>query len=314
MSNILITGASGFIGSNLARKLVKSKNQISVIYRKQSNLWRIKDIISNLDVHMVDLDNFNTLKQKIKKIKPDIVYHFATYGVYPSQTSIATMIETNITCTINLIHALNDYGTLDKFVNLGSSFEYGPQANAIKENQCVNPVSPYSITKVSQTQFAKYYATKYTFSIVTLRLFHPYGMYEQPGRLISDIMSATIQNKILRLSSPYPRRDFIFIGDVIDALLKVTKTPKINGEIFNIGGGREYSVGEIVNLVQKITHKDLKILYDDKNQREFDKLGGRGFTNLEKTKKILNWKPTHSIKQGLSKTYEWYKKHIELYE
>lgn len=314
MSNILITGASGFIGSNLARKLVKSKNQISVIYRKQSNLWRIKDIISDLDVHMVDLDNFNALKQKIKKIKPDIVYHFATYGVYPSQTSITTMIKTNITCTINLMHVLNDYGTLDKFVNLGSSFEYGPKTNAIKENQCVNPVSPYSITKVSQTQFAKYYATKYNFSIVTLRLFYPYGMYEQPGRLISDIMSATIQNKILSLSSPYPRRDFIFIDDVINALLKVTKTPKINGEIFNIGGGREYSVGEIVNLVQKITHKDIQISYDDKNQRDFDKLGGRGFTNLEKTKKILNWKPTHSIKQGLAKTYDWYKKHIELYK
>lgn len=314
MSNILITGASGFLGSNLARKLVKSKNQISVMYRKQSNLWRIRDIISNLDSHIVNLDNLSLLKQEIKKIKPDIVYHFATYGFHPLQKNINAMIKTNIIGTINLIRALNENDQIDKFVNMGSFFEYGPKTNAIKENQCPNPVSPYSITKVAQTQFAKYFSTKNNFPIVTLRLFYPYGMYEQPGRLVSDIMIAAVQQKTLHLTSPNSRRDFIFIHDVINALLNVTKTPKINGEIFNIGGGKEYSIGEIVNLVQKIIHHDLKISYDNKKQREFDKRGGKGFANLEKTKKILHWKPTYSIKQGLSKTYDWYKKHIELYK
>jgi dTDP-glucose 4,6-dehydratase len=128
------------------------------------------------------------------------------------------------------------------------------------------------------------------------------------------MMIAAVQQKKLHLTSPNSRRDFIFIHDVISALLNVTKIPKINGEIFNIGCGKEYSIEEIVNLVQKIINHDLKISYDNNRQGEFDKSGGKGFANLEKTKKILHWKPTYSIKHGLSKTYDWYKKHIELYE
>ncbi|MGI0010799.1 MAG: NAD-dependent epimerase/dehydratase family protein [Nitrosopumilaceae archaeon] len=313
MSNILITGASGYIGSNLARRLSKSGNKISIFVRRESNLWRLKDIISYFDTHVIDISDVDVIKQKIKRIKPDIVYHSAAYGVYPSQQNLNMIIQTNIVGSVNLMKVLAEYNDLERFINIGSSFEYGPKLKAIRETEIIEPTTPYGIAKATQTHFAQYFAFQNDLPIVTLRIFTTYGIHEEPGRLISDIMLALIRKSTLSLGSPKVRRDFIYIDDVIDALLKTAKTKKIEGEIFNIGSGREYNLEEIVNLVKAITHMDLNILWDDKKQHELDRTGMRGFAHIEKAKKILHWKPRYSIKQGLLETYNWYRKNIDLY-
>jgi len=92
MKKILITGASGFIGANFTRRLVKKKKNVSILIRRKSNLWRIKDIISKVDKHVVDLENYSELNKVIEKIKPNIIFHLASYGVYPFEKNIETLV------------------------------------------------------------------------------------------------------------------------------------------------------------------------------------------------------------------------------
>ena len=88
MTRVLVTGSSGFIGSNLTRNLIKTEDQVNILVRKKSNLWRINDVISECNVHQADLLDFEEIRNIISKVKPEIVYHCASFGVYQNQKDI----------------------------------------------------------------------------------------------------------------------------------------------------------------------------------------------------------------------------------
>ena len=152
MTRVLVTGASGFIGSNLTRNLIKTEDQVSILMRKKSNLWRINDVISECNVHTADLLDFEEIRNIISKVKPEIVYHCSAFGVYQNQKDISKMTQTNVVGTSNLLMALRENSELERLVNLGSVFEYGSKSNSIKETDPTQPFDPYSVTKVSQTK------------------------------------------------------------------------------------------------------------------------------------------------------------------
>ena len=201
---------------------------------------------------------------------------------------------------------------LERLVNLGSVFEYGSKSNSIKETDPTQPFDPYSVTKVSQTKLVEEYSRQKKLPAVTLRIFTPYGIFEEPGRLISDLMVATVKKKPLKIRSRKSKRDFVYIDDVTSALIKASNKPGIEGEIFNIGSGSATSVEDLVNLVCKVTDINLEVSWPDENQRENDKMNANGFADIQKAKKI-DWKPEVSLKDGLSRTYEWFLQNIKLY-
>ena len=222
------------------------------------------------------------------------------------------MDQTNIIGTLNLLKALHENSELKRLVNLGSVFEYGSKSNSTKETDPTQPFDSYSATKVSQTKLVEDHSHQKKLPAVTLRIFTPYGIFEEPGRLISDVMVATVKKNPLKIFSRKAKRDFVYIGDVTSALIKASNKPGIDGEIFNIGSGKSTSVEELVNLVSKVTNIDLEVSWYDENQREYDKMGTNGFADLQKVKKI-DWKPEVSLKDGLSRTYDWFLQNIKLY-
>ena len=312
MSNVLITGASGFIGANLVRNLINTKDQVHILIRKQSNLWRLNDIISGCNVHFVDISKIDEVRTIISEVKPEIVYHCATFGVYPNQKDASKMNQINVNGTSNLLTSLHENSELERLVNLGSVFEYGSTSNSIKETDPTEPFDSYSDTKVSQTKLVEYYSHQKQLPAVTLRIFTPYGIFEEPSRLISDVMVATVKKKSLKIFSRKAKRDFVYIDDVVGALIKASSKPGIEGEIFNIGSGNATSIEELVDLVCEVTNTNLEVSWYNESQREYDKTGTNGFADIQKAKKI-DWKPEVSIKDGLSKTYDWFSQNIKLY-
>ena len=233
MSNVLITGASGFIGATLVRNLINTKDQIHILIRKQSNLWRLNDIMSECNVHFADISKIDEIRNIISKVKPEIVYHCATFGVYPNQKDASKMNQINVNGTSNLLTSLHENSELERLVNLGSVFEYGSTSNSIKETDPTEPFDSYSDTKVSQTKLVEYYSHQKQLPAVTLRIFTPYGIFEEPGRLISDVMVATVKKTPLKIFSRKAKRDFVYIDDVVSALIKASNKLGIEGEIFN---------------------------------------------------------------------------------
>ena len=313
MTQYLITGASGFVGSNLIRKLINENQELTILIRNNSDLWRINDLIPKIQTIKTDLSDYEKLEKIISDINPNFVYHLGAYGGYPFQTNIEKITQVNIVNTINLFESLSKCNNLKLIVNFGSSSEYGIKAAPMNENDQAMPVTPYGISKLTQTKFAKFYSKNMNLPIVTLRLFSIFGPFEEPGRLVFDIMTSVIKGKTIELSSPFPRRDYVYVGDVIDAIETVTNAKNIVGEIFNIGSGVMHSVEDVVNNVLETAKSHNKVLWEAKQKRVFDNVSP-WVSDTQKTKKILKWEPKYSFADGLALTYKWYLNNQQMWD
>ena len=312
---ILITGATGFVGANLLRKLIDSKNDIHIIIRSTSNLWRINDIIDKVNTHVCDLTNRESVEKLVLKIKPQIIYHLAVYGGYQFQEESLKIINTNFIGTVNLLDACTDIG-FDCFINTGSSSEYGTKDKPMSENDLLEPINDYGIAKAAATLYCQAIGRREKLPIFTLRLFSPYGYYEGPTRLISYLIISCLKNKELKIFTPEAVRDFIFIEDLIKTYFMIVENKEgvLPGDIFNIGSGEQYTVKEIFEIIKKLTKYTKKPQWGkmENDNREIKNLK-IWIANISKSKKFLNWSPEYSIENGLEETIKWYRDHLYLY-
>lgn len=306
MAKILITGASGFIGANLLHRLVEGNNDVHIWIRSKSNLWRMKNIMKNYKKHIIDVTNAKLLKINIDIIKPEIIFHCATYGVSHLQKDPRHMFRTNILGSLNLFTATVGKSYIRHIINVGTSLEYGHKRGIITERTSERPDTLYGMTKLSQTQLASYFTKNFDLPVTTLRVFTSYGAFEEPKHLIGDIMLGIITKKPIKISTYFARRDFVYIDDVVDALIKAGHSEPFR-DIINIGSGKEYSVKNIIEIAKQFG----KIIVES-DQPKNERSGG-GYANTDKSKELLNWSAMHTIEDGLKKTYEWFSSNKNYY-
>ncbi len=307
---IFVTGATGFIGANLVRRLLKHGHEVHVSVRKESSLWRIKEIETELNFHYSDNRDYSSIEKTILEVKPEIIYHLAIYGGYPFQTDSNKIIETNVNGTINLLNAClkTDFQC---FVNTGTSSEYGMKPSAINETDLLEPVTPYAFSKACATLYCHMIAKSRDKPVVTLRPFSAYGYYEEPGRLMPTVINSYLKNEQPKLSSKSPVRDFVFIEDLVDAHVLAAGTAHAHGEIINIGCGRQYTVGEVVEKIKNITGSRLEPVWGVVGSRANEPK--MWVADITKAKNILGWKPEHNLDDGLKKTVKWFENNQSLY-
>lgn len=308
----LITGASGFIGSMLLRKLLKKPGKnIHLILRKKSNLWRINDLLPSVEIHYSDLSKISELIDIVQKVKPDIIYHLATNGAYSYQENASEIINTNILGTWNLLQACNEVD-YKLFVNTGSSSEYGYKDFAMREIDILEPASYYAVTKSAQTLLCSHIARQENRPIVTLRPFSVYGPYEEPGRLIPTLMKSLNTKRQMNLVSPEIARDYIYIDDMVEAFLKTEELKKNSGDYFNIGTGIQTTIKSVTDKAKKAIKKPLLCSWGDMESRKWDTT--TWVADISKAKRLLNWHPKHTLEDGLLLTWQWYQKNTKYYE
>ncbi len=311
---ILITGATGFVGANLLRKLIDSKNDIHIIIRSTSNLWRINDIINKVNTHICDLTNRENVEKLVLKIKPEIIFHLAVYGGYQFQKESLKIINTNLIGTINLLDVCCKIG-FECFINTGSSSEYGIKNKPMSENDLLEPINDYGIAKAAATLYCQALGRRKNLPIFTLRLFSPYGYYEEPTRLIPYLIVSCLKGNDLNLLNPYAVRDFNFIEDVIDAYIETynNKENILPGDIFNVGNAEQHSVQKVFELIKRLTGYKKEPHWGKRKSRD----SGNAkvwVANNNKIEKIIGWESQYNIKNGLKKTIKWIEKHLYLYE
>src|SRR6267378_1766196 len=147
---ILVTGAAGFVGSVLARRLLADGQEVHALTKSPNGAWRLKEIEKDLRLHAVDLRDEATLRSAVAKIRPQAIFHLAAHGAYPFQTDPDGIIQSNILGTWNLLKASTDCD-YEVFVNTGSSSEYGFKEFAMRETDLLEPNSYYSVAKSAQT-------------------------------------------------------------------------------------------------------------------------------------------------------------------
>jgi nucleoside-diphosphate-sugar epimerase len=307
----LITGASGFIGSQLTRRLINLNKTVHVISRNQKICWRLSDIQSKIHFHKIDILDKN-LNHLIDKIRPTYIFHLAAYGSLPKEDNAEKMFRTNILGTMNLIRSLSPK-YLKLFINAGSSAEYKINNEALREDDCLEPLNDYGLSKMTQTLYCQKEAKKNNLPIITFRLFSPYGPFEKKTRLIPEVILHAITNRNVPLSEPKFVRDFIFVDDVVDAYLQACKKLPKPGEIFNIGSGKQSSIENVVKIVLLKTNSKSKPLWGAKPKHERQMEPKIWKANITKAKQHLEWKPAHTLADGISRTITWFNNNKFLY-
>lgn len=309
---IAITGATGFVGANLVTYLRKRNYEVYPMVRKDSNTWRLSHSRNDIDVSYIDIEDRNNIFKSVRKIKPDVLIHTASYGVYPYENYRNKIYRTNLNGTMNVVDAGIAAG-VPFIINTGTCSEYGKKDRPMKESDEIHPETDYATSKSLATQYCAFKSNKET-KIITLRLFTPYGYYEHRSRLIPYLLYSSINGTKVSLSSPSNVRDFVFIEDVINAykLAIINKNKIDTSTILNIGYGKQHKLVDLVRIVSRLSGRNLDVEWTGEKRRPGDGIK-MWQANINKARNIIGWKPMVSLDKGLMKTSIWIKENIELY-
>ena len=299
---VLVTGATGFIGRHLVDALIKEKADISVISRKKVLLNR------KINIYVGDLTDPKFISKVVKEVKPKKIFHLAAI-VNPSRdiSILDEIFKINFFGTVNLLNSLKnvDY---DSFILNSTAEVYGNSKMPFKEDMLLSPLSPYSLSKASAEIFCNILYKNNGYPITILRLFLVYGPGQKSNRFLPQLLTALLKNKKFSMTKGQQKRDYIFIDDVIEALIKSSLIKQASGETINICSGKQFSIKSIATKIATMLNAKTLIKYNlPYRKNEQWNYCGDG----TKAKKILNWNPRTDIDAGLEKTIRWYKHNIK---
>ena len=305
MARVIITGGTGFVGSNLTRRLLHDGHEVHLLVRRGYTSWRISAIRSDVHLHILDLHEKDALSSTVRRIRPDWIFHLAAYGGNASENDCYRMVEANIVGTINLVEACLKTG-FEAFVNTGTSSEYGFKDRAPSETEWLEPNSHYAVTKASASLFCRYTAQSQNVFMPTLRLYSVYGPYESPIRLFPKLITLGLKGELPPLVSPETSHDFVYVDDVIDAYLLAAKTPNQEpGAIYNVGTGVQTTLREVVAAARRLMKIPVEPVWGSMPSRQWDT--HTWVADIRTIEKKLGWQPRNTFEEGLRQMVNWHK-------
>jgi UDP-glucose 4-epimerase len=309
----LITGAAGFIGSNLAKKLLAAGEEVIGIdcftdyYSRDLKERNIETILDNSNFTFLEKDLLKTDLQNLLK-DVDYVYHQAAQAGVRSSWGEDFEIynQNNILLTQKLLEAAKDAENLKKFVYASSSSVYGDTDQLpMQEDNRLQPVSPYGVSKLAGENLAYLYYKNFKVPTVSLRYFTVYGEGQRPDMAFHIFIKAFLTGgKINIFGDGKQSRNFTYVGDIARAnILAAKKAPA--GEIINIGGsGRGIVLNETLDLIKELTNCETEINYTEKVKGDVKHTSA----DTSKAEKLLGYQPRVSFEEGLEREVEWLQK------
>lgn len=314
-----MTGAGGFIGSHLVEALVRLGAKVSVFVRYNSRgdlgmLERLPgEIKKELEVFAGDLKDSEGLRRAVMGC--ELVFHLGSLIAIPySYVNPMDFVQTNILGTANLLNAClgND---LEKIVHTSTSEVYGTAVyTPIDEKHPLQAQSPYSATKIASDKLAESYHKSFGLPVAIARPFNAYGPRQSARAITPTIIVQALNGEKVMLGSLHPTRDLTYVEDTVSGLIEVAKSPRSLGEVINIGYGREISIGGLVQTILAIMGKEAEILEEEHRVRPEKSEVERLMCDNSKAGKLLGWEPRMSLKDGLKRTIDWFKSHVEEYK
>lgn len=308
---VLVTGADGFIGSHLTEALVKKGAEVKAFaYYNSFNSWGWMDTFSpsvkkKIDVFTGDIRDPNGVFEAVHGC--DVVFHLAALiGIPFSYHSPDSYVDTNVKGTLNILQAAKKC-KVQKVVHTSTSEVYGTAQYApIDELHPINPQSPYAATKAGADSLAQSFYLSFDLPVTTLRPFNTFGPRQSARAVIPTIISQIVAGKkTIKLGNIDALRDLNYVGNTAEAFIAVAEEPKTNGQVLNTGSGVEVSIKEVVERVQKVLGKKVRVVVDKERIRPSKSEVGRLLCDANKLVDYCDWTPKVNLDQGLKLTADW---------
>lgn len=301
-SKILVAGGSGFIGANLISKLVSSGNKVVSISKIRDNNNRK---IENVNYIYHDLRNPIKVNEKKDLLDVEYIVNCSGYINHKSFFNDGRKIFENHIKTVNSLVELAIELKVKTFVQLGSSDEYGLNTSPIKESVRESPLSPYALGKLTYTHFVQQCYKKGLLNTVVLRPFLVFGEMQNKDRFLPYLINNCIKNRNFNVSKGEQIRDYLYVKDFNEALIKSFNNKNVYGEVINIASGKPITIKNLIQKVRDLIGKGNPI-YGGIDYREGESM--KLYANIEKANKLLKWQPRYEFQESLKKVINWYLK------
>jgi dolichol-phosphate mannosyltransferase len=313
---IMVTGAAGFVGSNLVRHYASASARVVALSHVAAPTWRLDALPANVEQVAVDICSEHDVSALLDATQPQVILHCAAFGAYPNQTDAKHIYEVNFGGLRNVLEAARRLSGLRAFIQMGTSSEYGTNCNGPAEDAATAPDSDYAVSKVAATALIGFYARKHRLPAWVLRLYSVYGPYEDASRLVPRLLAAAKKNELPPLVDPSISRDYVYVADACsacDAVIEKAGAGELQpGDVFNIGSGRKTTLEDIVAVVKNIFGVSAVPQWGSMPNRRWDH--PEWYANPAKARSVLGWRAATPLADGLLATSAWMDRQCALLE
>jgi dTDP-glucose 4,6-dehydratase len=314
--SVLVTCAGGFIGSHLAERLVREGARVRAMVRYGSaGRWGWLDdspLSKEMDVFAGDIRDSGNVRRAMEGC--DVVLHLAALIAIPySYHAPDSYVRTNIDGTLNVLEAARLLKT-PRVVHTSTSEVYGTALRVpIDEEHPLQGQSPYSATKIGADKLVESYYRSFDLPVVTIRPFNTYGPRQSTRAVIPTIITQALTGSEVRLGSLTPTRDLNYVANTVAGFLNRASVPGIEGRTINLGSNQEISVGDLAKSIIRLVGRDVPIVTEEQRLRPEKSEVNRLLADNTLARTLLGWTPEVSFDEGLLKTIEWMRAHLDRY-
>lgn len=316
---VVVTGAGGFIGSQLVEALLAEGAQVRAFVRYNSRgdpgLLRMcpPELSERLEIIPGDLRDADAVHAALRDC--EVVFHLGALISIPySYRHPAEVAEVNFMGTLNVLMACRDL-KIPRLVHTSTSEVYGTARRApIDEDHPLQGQSPYSASKIGADKLAESFHCAYDLPVVTIRPFNTFGPRQSARAVIPTIITQALTNNVIRLGNVDTTRDFTFVSDTVAGFLAGAATPGVEGGVFNLGTGQEIRIGEVAERIAQKVGKSVRIEVERQRLRPEKSEVLRLISDNRLAREQLNWAPRVSLEEGLDHTIEWIRTHMNLFK
>ena len=302
----LVTGASGHLGSYLVRRLIREGAQVFALVRPESDLWRLADVLDQVNVIRADLSDITRAQSSITEAKPEATFHLAWQGVTSGFKNDAQQITLNIAGSLDLFEIIRAAGC-KLWVGVGSQAEYGTHNNILTEETPLRPATAYGIAKLCVGLLTKKLCELSDIRFIWLRLLATYGPKDDERHLIPSVIRSLLSHERPLLTSGDQKWDYLYIEDAADAIYQAAVTESAEG-VFNLSSGEAHTVRKLVEQIRNIIDPSLPLAFGEIPTPANQIM--RLQADISKLREAIGWTPQTSLEEGLWRTVAWSKRII----
>lgn len=294
---VLVTGARGFIGRNLVDALVARGADVAALDMVPQDMKET----GGLTVYTGDIADSTFVKECVDGCRPEIVFHLAAFKERSSEVEdFYRAVGVNVMGSLNLLSALVKQGGVSSVVVLGTAEEYGKNASPFAESMRETPVTAYSWSKLCVTNLCSMCHSLYGLPVVVLRPTLAYGPGQEAGMFLPSLIRSLKEGREFAMTAGEQTRDFVYVTDLVDAMIRASGAEGAAGEVINIGSGSAVKLLELVTMVERLMDRQGLVRVGGRDYRPDEIMDYR--VDTSKAKRLIGWQATTGLDEGVRRT------------